>query len=211
MKELLLSHKTEERLNALSHGFGAVLACVGCYFLLEKNSLKTPYATTSILIYGASMIILFTASTLYHIVAHPTWKERLRILDHISIYFLIAGTYSPVALITLEKGNGWPIFYVVWGFALSGALLKLFFTGKYEYLSLFLYLLMGWLIVFDLKDLIQLTSQRGLILLASGGAFYTLGVFFYTVRRIPYNHLIWHFFVLGGAICHWLYIFLDVI
>jgi len=211
LKDRPITHKTEEHLNALTHGAGALLSCLGLYLLLANNSGKTPFATESIVIYGISMILLFSASTAYHLTAHPLWKQRLRIADHISIYFLIAGTYTPVALITLVNGNGWLIFYTVWGIALAGTILKLFFTGKYEYLSLILYLLMGWLIVFDIQDLIRLTSTRGLALLAAGGAFYTLGIFFYTIRRIPYNHLIWHFFVLGGAISHWLYIYLEVI
>jgi hemolysin III len=211
LKERLITYKTEERLNALSHGLGALLSCVGMYLLLNKNSGKTPFATESIVIYSLSMILLFSASTAYHLISHPGWKQRLRIADHISIYLLIAGTYTPVALITLVNGNGWLIFYTVWGIALAGTVLKLFFTGKHEYLSLILYLLMGWLIVFDIQDLIRLTSTRGLMLLAAGGAFYTLGVFFYAIRRIPYNHLIWHFFVLGGAISHWLYVYLEVV
>jgi hemolysin III len=157
------------------------------------------------------MIILFSASTAYHLVAHPKWKYRLRILDHISIYLLIAGTYSPVALIVLEEGNGWFIFYTVWGIAFLGTVLKLFFTGRYEYVSLFLYLFMGWLIVFDLNNLMEQSTKTGLGLIALGGVFYTLGVIFYTVRRIPYNHLIWHFFVLGGAISHWIYMYLEVV
>jgi hemolysin III len=211
LKERLITYKTEERLNALTHGLGALLSWVGMYLLLNKNSGKTPFATESIVIYSLSMILLFSASTAYHLLSHPGWKQRLRIADHISIYLLIAGTYTPVALITLVNGNGWLIFYTVWGIALAGTILKLFFTGKYEFLSLILYLLMGWLIVFDIQDLIRLTSTRGLALLAAGGAFYTLGIFFYAIRRIPYNHLIWHFFVLGGAISHWLYIYLEVI
>lgn len=211
MKERLFSYKTEERLNAASHGLGVILACAGLFLLLEKNEHKTPYATTSIIIYGLSMFMLFSASTAYHLVALPAWKQRLRIIDHISIYLLIAGTYTPVALITLVDGNGWLIFFTVWSIALLGTVLKLFYTGKYEYISLLFYLFMGWLIVFDIQELIRLSPARGLALLAAGGAFYTFGVLFYAIRRIPYNHLIWHFFVLGGAICHWLYIYLDVI
>ncbi len=198
-------------MNAVSHGMGALLACVGMFLLLDKTSGKTSGETAALVIYSLTLIILFSSSTAYHLVAHPLWKQRLRILDHISIYLLIAGTYTPVALITLIDGNGWLIFYTVWGIALAGTFLKLFFTGRYEYLSLFLYLFMGWLIVFDIQNLIGHTSFLGLSLLASGGAFYTLGVLFYAIRKIPFNHLIWHFFVLGGAISHWLYIYLDVI
>ncbi len=211
VEERSLSYKTEERLNAATHGLGVLLACAGMYLMLEKNTGKTPYATESIVVYCLSMILLFAASTGYHIVLDPVWKRRLRVVDHISIYLLIAGTYSPVALITLVEGNGWLVFYTVWAIALVGTVLKLFFTGKYEFVSLLLYLFMGWLIVFDLQNLIALTATRGLVLLAAGGAFYTLGVFFYAIRRIPFNHLIWHFFVLGGAVSHWWYIYLEVL
>jgi hemolysin III len=210
-RELPISHQLEERLHALSHGFGALLGIAGMLLLLEKNSCKTPYATWSLLIYSLSVILLFSASAAYHIASHPGWKLKLRILDHISIYILIAGTYTPVALITLVNGNGWFIFYSIWGIALAGTLMKLFLTGKYEYLSLFLYLFMGWLIVFDLGNLIRQFSVTGLALMAAGGAFYTVGVMFYAIRRIPYNHLIWHFFVLGGAISHWLMMYLVVV
>lgn len=210
-KELLITHRLEERLNAWSHGIGALLGIIGMVILLQKNSVKTPYATISLVIYSLSVILLFSASTAYHLVAHPKWKRNLRILDHISIYCLIAGTYTPVALITLAHGNGWFIFFSIWGIALAGTLMKLFLTGKYEYLSLFLYLFMGWLIVFDLNNLMQQTSTTGLALIALGGAFYTLGVLFYAIRSIPYNHLIWHFFVLGGAISHWLMIYHEVV
>ena len=169
------------------------------------------YVGFSIIVYNCSIILLFTASTLYHSIHLKRLKSRLRILDHISIYYLIAGTYTPVALITLSNGNGWLIFYLIWGFALIGTLLKVFLTGRYEAFSLMLYLFMGWLIIFDITDLIASTSSTGLILLSLGGAFYTGGIFFYVKRSIPYNHLIWHIFVLGGAISHWLYIYLEVL
>ncbi len=201
----------EEKLNTLSHGVGILLGFIGLYLLLTNNSHKSPYDSISIVIYGMSIIALFAASTFYHYVSNPQIKEKLRILDHICIYFLIAGTYTPVALITLVHGNGWTIFYTVWGIAILGVLFKLFFTGKYEIVSLLLYLAMGWLIVFDFQNLLGHTSYLGLSLLFAGGMFYTLGIIFYAVERIPYNHLIWHFFVLGGCISHWLFIYYDVV
>ncbi|QLG44141.1 PAQR family membrane homeostasis protein TrhA [Costertonia aggregata] len=205
------SYHQEERLNSLSHALGILLGIIGLYFLLDKHAPKSPYATLSILIYGVSVILLFTASTLYHSVSNVKLKRKLRVLDHISIYFLIAGTYTPVALITLVNGNGWSIFYTVWGIAAIGTLLKLFFTGKYEYISLLLYLIMGWLIVLDFRSLLEQTTSLGMQLLMLGGAFYTIGIVFYAIRKIPYNHLIWHFFVLGGAISHYFLILLAVI
>ncbi len=204
-------YRSEEKLNATSHAIGILLAVCGSMILIPKVGLNSGYATISVIIYSLSLLLLFSASTVYHSVSRPILKDRLRVFDHISIFVLIAGTYTPVALITLIEGNGWTILYAVWGIALFGIVFKLFYTGKLEFLSLLLYLVMGWLIVLDLQDLIALTSTRGLGLLALGGAFYTLGIFFYAYRRIPYNHLIWHFFVLGGAISHWLYIYLDVI
>lgn len=157
----------------------------------------------SITAYVASLFLLFSASTIYHAVENPKLKKRLRILDHISIYYLIAGTYTPVCLSILLPSKGWLLFYLVWGIALFGTVLKIFFTGRFEAFSLVLYGVMGWLIVIDLPYLLGHMSSSGLIYLASGGAFYTIGILFYAVKRIPYNHLIWHFFVLGGAISHW--------
>lgn len=204
-------HDREEKLNALSHGIGVVLGLIGLVLLLVNNSNKSPYDRISIIIYSLSIILLFAASTVYHYVSNPKLKEKLRILDHVCIYLLIAGTYTPVALITLVHGNGWTIFYTVWGIAAVGMFLKLFFTGKYEMVSLLLYLAMGWLIVLDFQNLMGQTSLLGLSFLMAGGLFYTLGIVFYAVHRIPYNHLIWHFFVLGGCISHWLFIYLDVV
>lgn len=201
----------EERFNAISHGAGAVLAIVGLFILLSANTYKSAYATFTIIIYSISLISMLTMSTVYHAVDDKVWKMRTRILDHINIYYLIAGTYTPVALITLVNGNGWLIFFIVWGIAAIGTILKLFFTGKFEIVSLLLYLAMGWLIVFDFQNLVDNTSELGIQLLMLGGLFYTIGILFYAVRRIPYNHFIWHLFVLGGAISHWFFIYLDVI
>lgn len=201
----------EERFNAISHGVGAVLAIVGLFILLSANTYKSAYATFAIIIYSISLISMLMMSTVYHAVDDKVWKMRTRILDHINIYYLIAGTYTPVALITLVNGNGWLIFFIVWGIAAIGTILKLFFTGKFEMVSLLLYLAMGWLIVLDFQNLVDNTSELGIQLLMLGGLFYTIGILFYAVRRIPYNHFIWHLFVLGGAISHWFFIYLDVI
>lgn len=209
--EVLSKYKKEELLNTISHGLGILLGIIGFFLLLKKSSDKTNFAVLGIYIYSFSIILLYSASTLYHAIAKPSVKKKFRILDHISIYFLIAGTYTPVALITLVNGNGWLIFAIVWGIALFGAILKLFFTGKYEILSLLLYLVMGWLIVFDFSSLMDATSASGIKLLMLGGAFYTLGILFYAIKQIPYNHFIWHLFVLGGSISHWFFIYIDVV
>lgn len=154
---------------------------------------------------------MFSVSTLYHFVHNIDLKKHLRIIDHINIYFLIAGTYTPVALITLEKGSGWTLFYTVWSIAILGTVFKLFYTGKLEIISLLLYMIMGWLIVLDFQNLSQNTTSLGVHLLFLGGAFYSLGILFYAWERIPLNHFIWHLFVLGGAISHWLFIYVDVV
>jgi len=138
-------------------------------------------------------------------------KHYFRILDHISIYLLIAGTYTPVLLITLEQSLGWPLFWVVWGIAVFGVILKLFFTGRFEIFSTLLYLIMGWLIMFDFATLSSLMNPTGIYLFVAGGLCYTVGILFYAVHRIPFNHVIWHLFVLGGAICHFLMILLYVV
>ena len=203
--------KTEELWNALSHGLGIVFGIVGLIILLIFDNGKTDYSTMSVLFYGVSVILLYSASTIYHAVTHVKWKNIFRKIDHICIYFLIAGTYTPLALISLEKTSGWTIFWTVWGITLVGTLLKIFFTGKFEKLSLLLYLLMGWLIVFDFSTVLEIHSTLGIIFLALGGAFYTLGIVFYVKDKIPYNHAIWHLFVLGGSICHFFFILWDVI
>lgn len=205
-----ISYHKEERLNAYTHGLGILLGLIGFYLLWDRNLNNSEYATFSIVIYSCSIILLFTASTLYHSVNLKSLKVKLRILDHVSIYYLIAGTYTPVALIMLVDGNGWLIFYIVWALAIGGTVLKIFFTGKFEVFSLLLYLIMGWMIVFDIKNLIGMTSTKGILLMFLGGAFYTFGIIFYAQKKIPYNHLIWHLFVLGGAISHWMFIYFEV-
>ena len=191
----------EEQLNALSHGIGAVLGVVGLILLIiyaNSSSLEL----FSVIVYGLSIIILFTASTLYHWVKNESLKHYFRIVDHISIYLLIAGTYTPVTLITLSESRGWLLFGLVWGIAVIGTILKLFFTGRFGVISTLLYLVMGWLIAFDFSSLVQSLATNGLLLLFLGGLFYTVGIVFYAIQKIPYNHVIWHLFVLAGAICH---------
>jgi len=201
------SYQAEERLNVISHAVGIVFGMVGLFLLLEKDTLRTEYATLAIFTYSCSFILLFSASTAYHWVSSAVLKKRLRVLDHISIYVLIAGTYTPLALITLVNASGWMIFLTVWGIAALGTVLKIFFTGKYEGISLLLYLAMGWLVVLDYENMIDYVSSKGLNLLFLGGAFYTVGTIFYAVKKIPYNHFIWHLFVLAGAISHWFFIY----
>lgn len=195
----------EEKWNAYSHGLGVILGVIGTSVLLSQ--VKDSTLLWPILVYSISIILLFFSSTWYHSVSHPKLKRKLRILDHISIYYLIAGTYTPVCFLILEESRGELLLWLVWGIALFGTLLKLFFTGKFEVFSLLLYGIMGWLIVIDLSYLIETMDKIALFYLALGGFFYTVGMFFYAIKKIPYNHLIWHVFVLGGAASHWLMIY----
>ncbi len=201
----------EEKLNTLSHAFGAFLGVVALVLLLVYNTNKTPYSLFSVIVYGSSIIVLFTASALYHATKDKAKKHFFRILDHISIYLLIAGTYTPITLIMLLKSKGWLLFWLVWAIATFGVVLKVFFTGRFNVFSTLLYLVMGWLIVFDFKALTQVMNPNGIVLLMAGGAAYTLGIIFYAIEKIPFNHVIWHFFVLAGAILHFCMIFFYVI
>lgn len=196
----------EERWNAYSHGFGVLISLIGLVFWLSNFSGLSLQLKSSILIYSISLILLFTASTLYHAVDDARIKRRLRVLDHISIYYLIAGTYTPVCVLLLNQSKGTLLLALVWGMAFFGTILKIFFTGKFEVFSLLLYAFMGWTIVLDLSYLLENLSKNGLFLLALGGGFYTVGILFYAIKKIPFNHLIWHFFVLGGAISHWFFL-----
>lgn len=201
----------EEKLNALTHAIGALLGISALVLLIVFNSNKTDWSLFSVIVYGISIIVLFTASALYHSVKNEQKKHYFRIVDHISIYGLIAGTYTPVLLITLIESNGWTLFWVVWGIAAFGVVLKLFFTGRFEIFSTLLYLVMGWLIVFDFSNLSENIGSHGILFLFAGGLSYTVGIVFYAIQKIPYNHVIWHLFVLAGAICHFFMIFLYVI
>jgi hemolysin III len=164
-----------------------------------------------VIVYGISIIILFSASSVFHATRGEKRKHYFRIVDHISIYLLIAGTYTPVCLISLEQSLGWHLFFIVWGIAAFGVVLKLFFTGRFEIFSTLLYLVMGWLIVFDFSNLSQTIGSDGILLLFAGGLSYTVGIIFYVIHKIPFNHVIWHLFVLAGAIFHFLMVFFYVI
>ncbi|QCE42614.1 PAQR family membrane homeostasis protein TrhA [Psychroserpens sp. NJDZ02] len=201
----------EEKLNALTHGIGAVLGIVALVLLIILETKKTEFSLFSVIIYGLSIIILFTASTVYHIISDEKKKHYFRIVDHVSIYLLIAGTYSPVLLITLEHSLGWPLFCTVWGIAAFGVILKLFFTGRFNVFSTLLYLVMGWLVVFDFATLSSIMEPNGIVLLMAGGLSYTVGIVFYAIEKIPYNHVIWHLFVLAGAICHFFMVLFYVV
>ncbi|WP_201576891.1 hemolysin III family protein [Psychrobacter sp. H8-1] len=188
----------------MTHTIGAFLGAIGLILLLLKDSYKTKFSQVGILVYGSSIILLFTASAMYHWVTNQRLKQKLRVLDHVSIYLLIAGTYTPVLVINLLDGNGVFLLIAVWTIAAVGTIMKLFFTGRFEVFSTLLYLVMGWLIVIDFSALKEAVPFNGLLYLAAGGLFYTVGIIFYAIEKIPYNHVIWHLFVLAGAVCHYL-------
>lgn len=206
-----IQSKLEEQLNAWSHGIGAVLGIAALVLLIVYVDTTKPWSLFSVIVYGISIIILFLASTFYHAVKGEKRKHYFRIVDHVSIYLLIAGTYTPVLLIALTDSLGWALFWTVWGIAAFGVVLKLFFTGRFEIFSTSLYLIMGWLIVFDFSHLSDSLGPNGILWLFAGGLSYTVGIIFYAIQKIPFNHVIWHLFVLGGAIGHFFMIFFHVI
>ncbi|MGJ8549950.1 PAQR family membrane homeostasis protein TrhA [Winogradskyella wichelsiae] len=203
--------KFEEKLNTWTHGFGAFLGVIALVLLVINADNLKPWSLFSVIIYGLSIIILFSASTSYHAVVNEKPKRYLRIVDHISIYLLIAGTYTPVLLLLLTDSLGWTLFWVVWGIAAFGVVLKLFFTGRFEVFSTLLYLIMGWLIIFDFTNTSKALGPQGILWLYAGGSFYTIGIIFYSLNKILYNHVIWHLFVLAGAISHFFMIYFYVL
>lgn len=202
---------TEEKFNAWSHGLGVGLGIAALVLMLLGVDQTNPFGLFSVIVYGLSIILLFLASTCYHAITSSKRKHYFRVADHISIYLLIAGTCTPVLLIAIPNGLGWTLFWVVWGIAAFGLVLKLFFTGRFERFSTFLYLAMGWLAIIPYTELTTALDAKALALLIGGGAAYTVGVLFYAIEKIPYNHFIWHLFVLGGASCHFFMVYLYVI
>lgn len=200
--------KREEQLNILSHGFGLVLSIVAFPFLILKSFHFVGFwKPTSFIIYGLSMIILYAASTFYHAAKHPKKRRKLNIFDHAAIYVLIAGSYSPFCLVALDSDLGWYMFVFVWLFALTGIILKLFFTGRFDKISTAMYLLMGWQVMFFIKPLLESLSADGFQYLVTGGVFYSVGAILYSIKRIPFNHTIFHLFVLLGSLSHFLAIY----
>ncbi|WP_213990626.1 hemolysin III family protein [Sodalis sp. dw_96] len=202
----------EEIANSVSHGVGLIFGIVGLVLLLVQagDVGADVTAMTSYSLYGGSMILLFLASTLYHAIPHPPAKRWLKKLDHCAIYLLIAGTYTPFLLVGLASPLAKGLMVVIWGMALLGVIFKLAFAHRFEVVSLITYLTMGWLSLVVIYQLAQRLPVGGLTLLAVGGLIYTVGVIFYACNRIPFNHAIWHGFVLGGSLCHFLAIYFYI-
>ena len=201
----------EEFWNSLTHFTGIILTLIGVPFLITQNSDLTKLELFSLLFFQFGLLFMYTSSTLYHYVQNIRIKKALRVVDHISIYYLIAGSYAPVCLITLRDHSGIEIFLIVISLMLLGTLFKIFFTGKFEKFSLYLYLLMGWLIIIKIDELINLINFRGLLLVVASGLLYTIGTYFYSSKTIKYSHSIWHLFVLGGSVTHYFFILFYVI
>lgn len=201
----------EEKWNVITHGCGFIAAVIGAVVLLItiKDSTQ-PYIMVATVVYAVSQIFLYFASTYYHWVAVGSKKDLLRKMDHMAIYGSIAGTYTPMCLLLLLNSNGWTILYAVWGIAVFGWIWKLFFTGKYSAFSSLLYLIMGWLIVLDLESVQTLFTTSMIEWLIAGGVFFTIGIIFYSWNKLPFNHVIWHLFVLGGSISHF-FMVLEVV
>lgn len=195
--------KNEEFLNTLTHGLGIAASLVGGAGLITMTAIYGDgWQLVGSIVFSASLVLLYSASTLYHAAKQTVLKKRLRIFDHASIYILIAGTYTPFMLVGLRGGWGWSLIGIVWGLAIVGVIAKLFLTGRFNKTSTAIYLAMGWLAIFAIGPLMNALPTSTLVWMAAGGLFYTIGTVFYLSRRIPYAHAIWHLFVLAGSACH---------
>lgn len=202
----------EEWANSLTHGVGAVLSIAGLVLLVVFASLYgDAWQVVSASIYGATLILLYSASTLYHAIQAPRVRSVMRRFDHIAILYLIAGTYTPFTLVTLRGPWGWALFGTVWGLTLVGTLVHLTSLRRFHWLMVSLYLFMGWSVLIAIRPLIATLPPVGLALLVAGGLSYTLGVVFYGMTRLPFNHAIWHLFVLGGSALHFITVLYYVI
>lgn len=202
----------EQRANALTHGFGALLALAAALWMLQRAMLEgNGWHVATLAVFGSTLVAVYLASTLYHAFAASRWRPTLLLCDHICIYLLIAGTYTPFMLVTLGGTHGWAVFAGVWTLAALGVAMKLRFRERFHGIATVLYLLMGWLALLCASRVIEATSAPGLALLFAGGLAYTVGVGFYLWHRLPFNHALWHLFVIAGSACHVTAAFYDVL
>lgn len=205
----------EEIASSVTHGIGALLGISAVTLLAYRAAMfGTVWHIVSCVIFGVTICLMYTSSTLYHALTPPRAKRLFKVFDHIAIYLLIAGSYTPFTLVTLREASpkmGWWLFGIIWGCTLIGAVVKAFTAGRFKWLSTLFYLLMGWAVVFTLKPIVNALPTAGIALLAAGGGCYTFGAIFYVIKRVPYFHSVWHLFVLGGTICHFFCVFLYVI
>jgi hemolysin III len=196
---------SEEIFNSVTHGIGALLSMAGLAILaIAAINRGSSRALASYSIYGLTLVTLYLFSTLYHGIVPEKAKQKLRLMDHASIYLLIAGSYTPITLLYLKGPWGWSLFGIVWGLAIIGIVLKMIDIEKTKIASMTLYFLMGWMVVLALKPMLKSVPAGMLVMLLVGGLFYTLGIIFFAAKKIPHNHGIWHLFVLAGSICHFL-------
>ena len=202
----------EEIANAITHGVGAVLSIVGLTLLIVLSSLEgTPWHVISFTIYGVTMLLLYVSSTLVHSFPEGKVKDLFEIFDHSSIYLFIAGTYTPFLFIAVKGTTGWTLFGIVWGIALAGIVFKAFVGKNFLFISPIRYVCLRWMIVFAWDSLTQNIAHQGIVLLVVGGVLYTIGAVFYVWRGFRFHHMIWHMFVLGGTVLHFLAIILYVL
>ena len=202
----------EQIANSVIHGIGLVASVIAGTVLVTLTA-QTGGAReiASVVVFVTTAVILFTASTLYHAIPHPRAQYPLKVFDHCAIFLLIAGTYTPFTLVGLRGGWGWSLFGVVWTLATIGVVLKLFYTGRFKLVSTAVYVAMGWVVVVAIGPLVERVPADTIAWLVAGGVLYTLGTVFYLSRRIPYAHAIWHAFVLGGCVCHFVAVYLQVL
>jgi hemolysin III len=202
----------DELANSVTHGIGLALSIAGFVVLLALSVTRgSVWQIVSCAVYGSTLVALYAASTLYHGIPVPSLKRILKILDHSAIYLLIAGTYTPFLLVNLRGGWKWPLFGIIWGLALAGILLKVWFVDHFKFLSPLVYLLMGWLGIVAFRSLLASVPRGALLWLLAGGAIYSIGVVFYASKRIPYAHTIWHIFVMAGSTCHYFAVLFSVL
>lgn len=207
-----ITEHRQELANVLTHGLGIILAIGGGAALIALAVIHAgSREIISVSVFVASLIFLYTISTLYHAARNQRLRSRLKILDHCAIFLLIAGTYTPFTVAALRGGWGWSLFGIIWGLALLGIVFKLFFTGRFQRLSTATYIGMGWLVIIAFFPLMQVVPPWALVWLIVGGIFYTTGTVFYHVNRLPYAHAIWHVFVLIGSICHFTAVTVQVL
>lgn len=204
--------RSEEIANRVTHGAGILLGVAGLVLMVVYSSLRgDAWHVVSTSIFGATLVLLYTASTLYHSFSSENLRRLLRKFDHAAIFLLIAGTYTPFVLVTLRGPWGWSLFGVVWGLAAVGVAVKFWFAGRFRILSTLIYLGMGWLVMIAIKPLMSALPAGGLKLLVAGGLCYTGGAVFYLWKSLPFHHAIWHVFVLAGSTCHWAAVFCYVV
>ena len=202
-KESLL----EKKLNFITHGIGLVLSVIGLFYLVEKSIFyPKSFNLISSLVYGISLILMYSSSTIYHYYIDSKYSRVLQKIDHISIYLLIAGSYTPGLLLKLKYSLGFEILIIIWLLAFIGIIHKIFFFNYLKKASLIIYLFMGWLIVIDFNAVLESFSSNSIFFMVLGGILYTIGTFFYSLDKLKYNHVIWHLFVLGGSACHYILI-----